>query len=45
MSEKIKIHIGSADEMGQRFIEAWKRSERGEEVTKRTSPFATLKRC
>ena len=28
MSEKVKIHIGSADEMEQRFIEAWKRAER-----------------
>ena len=29
MSEKVSLHVGSIDEMGKRFIGAWKRLESG----------------
>lgn len=32
MSENIQLHVGSIDEMGQRFIDAWHRLEHGETV-------------
>ncbi|TAN48599.1 MAG: hypothetical protein EPN21_14565 [Methylococcaceae bacterium] len=32
MSEHIQLHVGSIDEMGKRFIDAWHRLERGETV-------------
>lgn len=32
MSKTVKLHVGSVDEMGKRFIDAWHRVERGEKV-------------
>lgn len=32
MSENIRLHVGSIDEMGKRFVDAWHRLERGETV-------------
>ena len=32
MSGTVKLHVGSVDEMGKRFVDAWHRSERGEKV-------------
>lgn len=32
MSGTVKLHVGSVEEMGKRFIGAWHQLERGEEV-------------
>ncbi len=32
MRETVKLHAGSVDEMGKRFVDAWHRVERGEKV-------------
>ena len=32
MSDKVKVHVGTLEDMGQRFIDAWHRAERGEAV-------------
>jgi hypothetical protein len=35
MSKRVKIHVGTANDMGQRFVSAWHRLERGEKVRER----------
>ena len=30
MSKRVKVNVGTLDEMGQRFVNAWHRIERGE---------------
>lgn len=42
MSETINIHVGSIEEMGKRFIGAWHRLERGEEVKETNLTFFSL---
>ena len=32
MSKKVKVHVGTLDDMGKRFVSAWHRLERGERV-------------
>lgn len=32
MRETVKLHAGSVDELGKRFVDAWHRAERGEKV-------------
>ena len=31
---EVKLHVGDVDEMGKRFIEAWKRLEAGHPLSK-----------
>ena len=38
----IKVHVGSLDDMGQRFIDAWHRAERGEAVNETHVTFHDL---
>ena len=40
--DNIRVHIGTAGDMGRRFIDAWKRAERGEEVNETNLTFRDL---
>lgn len=42
MSGKIEVHVGSAEAMGQRFVAAWHRLERGGKVDETHLTFFTL---
>jgi len=42
MSETVNLHVGSIEEMGKRFIGAWHRLERGEEVKETHLTFFDL---
>jgi predicted transcriptional regulator len=42
MSDKLSIHIGGADDMGRRFVEAWRRAEGGETVVETNLTFRDL---
>jgi predicted transcriptional regulator len=42
MSKRIKVNVGTLDEMGQRFVSAWHRLERGEKVRERHLTFPDL---
>jgi predicted transcriptional regulator len=42
MSETVKLHVGSPEEMGKRFIGAWHRLEGGEEVKETHLTFFSL---
>ena len=42
MSGTVKLHVGSVDEMGKRFVDAWHRSERGEKVEEAHLTFLGL---
>ena len=42
MSETVKLNVGSIDEMGKRFIGAWHKLERGEEVHETNLTFFDL---
>ena len=42
MSERINLHVGSIDEMGKRFIGAWKRLESGKRVKETHLTFFSL---
>jgi predicted transcriptional regulator len=42
MSETVNLHVGSIEEMGKRFIGAWHRLERGEEVAETHLTFFSL---
>jgi len=35
MSKRVKVHVGKLQDMGQRFVSAWHRLERGERVRER----------
>jgi predicted transcriptional regulator len=39
MSETVKLNVGSIEEMGKRFIGAWHKLERGEEVCETNLTF------
>ena len=43
MSRRIKINVGTIDDMGQRFVNAWHRLERGERVRERHLTFPDLR--
>lgn len=30
MNDTVKVHVGTLEDMGQRFVDAWHRAERGE---------------
>ena len=38
---KTKFHIGNIDDMGDRFVDAWKRAMTGEDVNKRHVTFSS----
>ena len=42
MSKNVKVHIGSPEDMGKRFVEAWHRAERGEAVDEAHVTFHDL---
>lgn len=42
MSGTVKLHVGSVDEMGKRFADAWHRAERGEKVEEAHRTFLDL---
>jgi predicted transcriptional regulator len=39
MSERVNLHVGSIEEIGKRFVGAWNRLERGEEVKETNLTF------
>ncbi len=42
MSDNIIVHIGTPEDMGRRFIDAWHRAERGEAVSETNITFRDL---
>jgi hypothetical protein len=44
MSKRVKVHVGTVKDMGQRFVSAWHRLERGEKVRERRL-FQIYLRC
>ena len=42
MKKRVKINVGGLKDMGQRFVRAWHRMERGEKVSERHLTFPDL---
>jgi predicted transcriptional regulator len=42
MSKRIKVHVGTLEEMGKRFVSAWHRLENGETLRERHVTFPDL---
>lgn len=42
MSKRVDIHVGTIDDMGRRFVSAWRRLENGEKVRETHMTFADL---
>ena len=42
MSKRIKVNAGALEDMGQRFVNAWHRLEKGEKVRERHLTFPDL---
>ncbi len=42
MSKRVKVHVGTLEEMGKRFVGAWHRLESGEKVRERHVTFPDL---
>src|ERR1700730_18918376 len=42
MSKRVRVHVGTAKDMSQRFVSAWHRLERGETVRERHVTFPDL---
>jgi predicted transcriptional regulator len=42
MNGKFRVHIGRPEDMGRRFVDAWHRAERGEEVNEANVTFHDL---
>jgi len=42
MNKRVKVNVGTLDEMGQRFVNAWHRLEHGEKVRERHVTFPDL---
>ena len=42
MSDNVRAHIGSPEDMGRRFVDAWRRAERGEAVSETNVTFRDL---
>ncbi|MGO9172613.1 MAG: hypothetical protein ACLP7P_11685 [Rhodomicrobium sp.] len=42
MSDNFRVHIGTPEDMGRRFIDAWHRAERGEAVDETNITFRDL---
>lgn len=43
MSQDIQLHIGTAEDMGRRFVKAWQRAAQGEAVNESHLTFPNLK--
>lgn len=43
MSKKVNIHVGDIEDMGKRFISAWRRAEKGEKVRETHITFPDLR--
>ena len=43
MSKRVKAHVGTLEEMGERFVSAWHRLEKGEKVRERHLTFPDLR--
>jgi predicted transcriptional regulator len=42
MSKRVKVHVGTLQDMGKRFVSAWHRLEHGEKVRERHVTFPDL---
>ena len=42
MRRKVNVHVGTLEDMGQRFVSAWRRLENGERVRERHLTFEDL---
>jgi len=42
MSKRVKVHVGTIEDMGKRFVSAWHRLEQGEKVRERHVTFPDL---
>jgi len=42
MKQTVRLHVGSVEEMGKRFVGAWRRLERGEKVRETHLTFFDL---
>jgi predicted transcriptional regulator len=42
MSKRVKVHVGTLEDMGRRFVNAWHQLERGEKVRERHLTFPDL---
>ena len=42
MKQTARLHVGSVEEMGKRFVDAWRRLERGEKVRETHLTFFDL---
>jgi predicted transcriptional regulator len=42
MSKRVKVRVGTLKDMGERFVSAWHRLERGEKVRERHVTFPNL---
>lgn len=42
MKKKVHVHVGTVEEMGRRFVNAWRRLEGGEKVRERHLTFPDL---
>jgi predicted transcriptional regulator len=42
MSETVRLHVGSIEEMGKRFVGAWRQLERGKDVKETHLTFFSL---
>ena len=42
MNKRVKVNVGTLDEMGRRFVNAWHRLEHGEKVRERHLTFHDL---
>jgi len=42
MSKRMKVHVGTLEDMGKRFVSAWKLLEQGERVRERHVTFPDL---
>jgi predicted transcriptional regulator len=42
MSRRVSVHVGTMEEMGRRFVSAWRRLENGEKVRERHLTFEDL---
>ena len=42
MNRRVKVNVGTLEDMGQRFVSAWRRMKRGERVRERHLTFPDL---
>ena len=42
MSDNVRVRVGTPEDMGRRFVDAWRRAERGEAVNDANITFPDL---